>query len=155
MFWEKITRRIPLGETPRRIALGFSIGLFIGMTPFLGIHLILSVILTSFFGGNKLAAAVGVNITNVVTAPLIYPINYWVGVKLSGISGNVPLSFSSENVKILSLVKQSPLILADLVIGGVALGVPLALVGYIGALKLVGYLRSKKRKSEVSELMQY
>jgi uncharacterized protein (DUF2062 family) len=92
-------RFIKLKGAPREIALGFALGLLIGMTPFFGMHFFSSVLLASLLGWSKIAALVGVNITNVLTAPLIYPVNYWVGVKLAGFSKEIDWS---------SALKMSP-----------------------------------------------
>jgi hypothetical protein len=85
-------RFIKLKGAPREIALGFALGLLIGMTPFFGMHFFSSLLLASLLGWSKIAALVGVNITNVLTAPLIYPVNYWVGVKLAGFSKEIDWS---------------------------------------------------------------
>ena len=85
-------RFIKLKGAPREIALGFALGLLIGMTPFFGMHFFSSLLLASLLGWSKIAALVGANITNVLTAPLIYPVNYWVGLRLAGISKGVELS---------------------------------------------------------------
>lgn len=138
-------RFIKLKGAPREIALGFSLGLMIGMTPFLGAHFISSILLASLLGWSKVAALVGANITNVFTAPLIYPVNYWVGVKLVGISDDVQWSVSFNAAEMIELVRQSPLIVADLCIGGVILGFPLAVAGYVAALRAVRLYRKKAR----------
>lgn len=136
--WKQLTTS---RGTPRRIALGFSLGVIIGMTPFLGIHIVSCVLLASLFGWSKIAATVGVNITNVVTAPLIYPVNYWVGLRLAGISDEVKWSMVTSYADMLNLMKQSPLILADLFIGGIILGMPLSIIAYFSVLKIVHLYR--------------
>lgn len=108
--WKRLTTS---RGTPRRIALGFTLGVIIGMTPFLGIHILSCVLLASLFGWSKITATVGVNITNVVTAPLIYPVNYWVGLRLAGISNEVKWSMVTSYADMLDLMKQSPLILEE------------------------------------------
>lgn len=137
-------RFIKLKEAPREIALGFALGLMIGMTPFLGAHFFTCLVVASLLGWSKIAAMVGVNITNVFTAPLIYPINYWVGAKLVGVSNEVqwPMSFTAREM--IHLVKQSPLILVDLCAGGVILGLPLAFAGYVVVLRAVRLVRRRR-----------
>lgn len=134
-------RFIKLKGAPREIALGFSLGILIGMTPFIGAHILAGLTLASLMGWSKIAAIVGVNITNVLTAPLIYPINYWVGLKIAGISEGVNWSKISDYAEMLKLMQQSPLILADLCIGGMVLGIPLAVVGYFMTLRLIRLYR--------------
>jgi len=134
-------RFIELKGAPREIALGFSLGLMIGMTPFLGAHFVTCIVLASLLGWSKIAAMAGVNITNVFTAPFIYPVTYWVGAQLVGVSKSVqwPVSFTTEAV--VALVKQSPLILVDMSVGGLILGIPLAIAGYVLALRAVRLYR--------------
>lgn len=130
-------RFIKLKGAPCEIALGFALGLLIGMTPFFGMHFFSSILLASLLGWSKIGAMVGVNITNVVTAPLIYPINYWVGVKLTGFSKEIDRSTALKIVDMLALLQQSPLILVDLSIGGIILGIPLAVGGYFFASRMI------------------
>ena len=122
--------------TPREIAMGFSLGILIGMTPFLGTHVIACVLLASILGCSKIAAIAGINITNVITAPLIYPINYWVGAKLVGTSNGVDWSTIFDYATMIMLIEQSPLILVDLFIGGLVIGIPLAVAGYFSVLRI-------------------
>ena len=106
------------------------------MTPFFGTHIIACVILASILRCSKIAAIAGINITNVITAPLIYPMNYWVGVKLVGISKGIDWSKFFDYTALLAIIRQSPLILVDLSIGGLVVGIPLAVVGYFTVLHL-------------------
>jgi uncharacterized protein (DUF2062 family) len=136
-------RFIKLKGSPREIALGFALGLLIGMTPFLGMHFVSSVLLASLLGWSKIAALVGVNITNVFTAPLIYPVTYWVGLRLVGFSRGVDWPAALKLDDLISLIEQSPLILVDLSIGGAILGIPLAIVGYF---LVLGIIRRHRRR---------
>lgn len=137
-------RFIKLKGEPRQIALGFSLGIVIGMTPFFGMHIVFCLILASLFGWSKIAAMVGVQITNVVTIPLIYPLNYWVGVKLLG--GRQRFKWPSEFdfYVFMELMKDSPAVLVNLVVGGLVLGIPLAVGGYFFALRSVNLYREKR-----------
>jgi uncharacterized protein (DUF2062 family) len=136
-------RSLKLKGAPREIALGFSLGVMIGMTPFLGLHILASVVLASCLGWSKISALAGVNITNLFTAPLIYALNYWVGVNLTGLSKGThwPVPFGYQ--ALVDLIQQSPLIVVDLFIGGVVLGLPLAIAGYLVVLKAVCLYRSR------------
>jgi uncharacterized protein (DUF2062 family) len=136
-------RFIKLNGAPRDIALGFALGLLIGMTPFFGVHFISSILLASLLKWSKIAALAGVNVTNVVTAPLIYPLNYWVGVKLAGFSEGVDWPAGLAVADILALMRQSPQILIDLSIGGIILGIPLAVVGYFVAFRMICLYRQR------------
>jgi uncharacterized protein (DUF2062 family) len=75
-------RFLKIRGRPREIALGFALGLFIGMTPFMGIQMASAAFLAELFKWNKFSAATGAWITNPLTAPLIYSINYLIGARL-------------------------------------------------------------------------
>ena len=137
-------RFIKLKGEPRQIALGFSLGVMIGMTPFFGAHILSSLIIASLFGWSKIAAMIGVQITNVVTIPIIYPLNYWVGTKLLGASRPFKWPDNMDVSAILNLMKQSPMMIMDLFVGGLILGLPLAVGGYFFALRAVSIYRSKR-----------
>lgn len=137
-------RFIKLKGEPRQIALGFSLGIIIGMTPFFGAHILSSLILASLLGWSKISALIGVQITNVVTIPIIYPLNYWVGAKLLGASHAFRWPDDFDFSAVLELMKQSPMVLLDLFVGGLVLGIPLAVGGYFLALRSVQFYRSKQ-----------
>lgn len=72
-----------LDDTPHSIALGTAIGMFVGMTPTVGIQMliVLSVgfLVRPFFGFNRIAAVLTVYVTNPFTIIPIYWFNYQVG----------------------------------------------------------------------------
>lgn len=139
-------RFIKIKGAPREIALGFALGLFIGMSPFFGLHIAISVVFASLFGWSKISAAIGVNITNVATAPFIYPVAYWLGAKITGFARHVQWPSSLSFGDFLALLKKSPLIILDLCVGGVILGIPIAFAGYYLALRAITIYRRRKRK---------
>ncbi len=136
-------RFINFNGTPRKIALGFALGIMVGMTPFLGVHIITCVSLAAMLGWSKLTALLGCQITNFLTAPLIYPLNYWVGLKLIGMSNDVKWTKVSDGAEMFDLMKQSPQILVDLFVGGVIVGMPLAIAAYIAVLKIFRLYRRR------------
>ena len=134
-------RLLALKEAPRKVALGFALGILVGMTPFWGVHIPTSLLTAVALRWSKFAALIGVQITNVGTAPLIYPVNYWVGVHALGVSRQVAWPESLDYGQMLQLIGKSPLILVDLCAGGLILGLPLAVGGYFLALQVVQRLQ--------------
>ena len=65
--------------TPEQVALGAIIGVFVGMTPLLGIHLPIAILLAWMLRASRLATLPGVFITNVFTAIPIYTFTYKLG----------------------------------------------------------------------------
>lgn len=68
-----------LRGTPEAIAGGFSLGLFLALTPTVGVQIIVAVFLATFFKLSRPAALLSVMITNPLTVPPIFTFNYWVG----------------------------------------------------------------------------
>lgn len=130
-------RFLRIRGNPREIALGFALGLFIGMTPFFGLHTVTAVFLAVLFGWNKIAAAIGVFITNPVSAPFIYGITYKVG-ELFYSGKGTGLSFENLSLQTLfNIIRHTPEILIKLCIGGVVLGVPISVFGYFFAVNAI------------------
>jgi uncharacterized protein (DUF2062 family) len=65
--------------SPHAVAGGFSLGLFLALTPTVGVQLLVAVFLATFFKLSRPAALLAVMITNPLTVPPIFTFNYWVG----------------------------------------------------------------------------
>jgi len=65
--------------TPHAIAGGFSLGIFLALTPTVGVQLIIAVFLATFFKVSRPASLIGVMVTNPVTIPPIFTFNYYIG----------------------------------------------------------------------------
>jgi len=115
---------------PREIALGLALGLFLGMTPSMGIQTAIAVFLAVLFKWNKFSAAIGVWITNPLTAPFIYSINYLIGVRLLEIKQGYSLPAEIGISRMSHILHKAPEIFWALILGGVILGLPLAVAGY-------------------------
>lgn len=130
-------RFIRLRGSPKEIALGLALGLFIGMSPFFGLHILIAAVFAAVFRWSKISAILGVNITNAFTAPFIYPLTYWIGSQLTGLSSGSDINVAFTVDGMILLVKQSPRILLSMTAGGAVLGIPIAVLGYILALRLI------------------
>ena len=91
-------RFVKIRGRPREIALGFALGLFIGMSPTMGIQMPISVFVAAIFQWSKISAAVGVWITNPFTAPFIYGLTYVVGARLLGLKASLTLPNTSAGI---------------------------------------------------------
>jgi len=85
-----------LGATPHAIALGFAIGAFAAVTPYIGTHLMMAALLSWAIGGSIVASVLGTFVGNPLTYPLLWYASYEVGnVLLGGASskkGDIDLS---------------------------------------------------------------
>jgi len=61
-----------IDDTPHKIALGLALGLFIGWTPLIGLHILLAIIFSTLLRANKFAAFVSIWVSNIFTFFIIY-----------------------------------------------------------------------------------
>ena len=129
--------------TPRQISMGLALGVFIGMTPFIGFHTLIAITLASLFAWSKITSVLGVFITNPLTAPIIYPLTYKLGTMITGFSDPAMWLKVFEPGGAVDLLKDAPMILVDLIVGGVLIGIPLSFFAYHLTYRLI--LRTKNR----------
>lgn len=83
--FKRVVKRLARSSgSTRSIALGVSIGLFIGMAPIMGIQMVVAVSIATMLRVSKLGAVLPVWITNPVTFVPVYGFNYWLGHVLTG-----------------------------------------------------------------------
>jgi uncharacterized protein (DUF2062 family) len=73
-------------ETPRRTALAFSLGVFLGFSPFIGLHTLLGLLLAYLFRLNKVGVLVGVYTNVPWLAVPYYGFATWFGIQVTGFS---------------------------------------------------------------------
>lgn len=139
-------RFIKIRGKPREIALGLSLGLFVAMSPFMGFHTAIAVFIAAVLKWNKLSAAIGVWLSNPLTAPIIYGLTWFVGSNITGmtLAENLPETFSIRSS--LALILKTPAILWTLTIGGIIVGIPLAIVSYHFTFGVVQRYQEEVRK---------
>jgi uncharacterized protein (DUF2062 family) len=132
-----VIRLVRLRAEPDEIARGMALGLFIGMTPTFGIQMVLALALAFLLRQNKIAALIGVWITNPLTAPIIYGTEYQVGRVLMGLPHpTTDIQFNYEAMQELGWLVLSPLCVGSLVIG-----ISVALVGYALTLHFIPVMK--------------
>jgi len=130
-YWLKIYKSfVRIHDEPRNIALGFALGLFIGLAPIIGLQTVLVLFLATLFRWNKLAAILGVWITNPVTAPFIYWATYLTGAKIFGLKKAQYIDPEQGITIISKIMAKAPNVLWALILGGIILGIPVAVTGY-------------------------
>jgi uncharacterized protein (DUF2062 family) len=145
-------RFVRIRGQPREIALGFALGIFIGMTPTMGIQMPIAVFFAAMLKWSKISAAFGVLITNPFTSPFIYGLTYIVGATVLGVedSMTLPDNFSWNIVK--EILKDAPAIFGALTVGGILIGLPLAILSYFLSYAAVNkYQNSIKNKYAVQK----
>ena len=133
-----LLRFIRLSGTPDEIAKGFALGIFIGMTPTFGFQMIIAIFFAFLLRENKLAAIIGVWITNPITAPFIYAAEYELGRRLLQLE---PLSFDID-FTFESLMALSWEILGPLLFGSLVFGVLCTAISYAVVLRMIPSLKT-------------
>jgi hypothetical protein len=145
-------RLLALDDPPERTALAFSVGVFIGFSPFLGLHTVIAAILAIIFRFNKVALFAGVYINNpFLTLLPIVLLSYAIGAFVLG----RPLRPPQEGLDLLTaprlfdsgywrqLWARSGDALWPFAIGGMALSVVCSLAAYPLTL---WFLRSRRTR---------
>ena len=95
LFMRRLVRSILHSRgTPRAVALGAAIGIFVACTPTIGFQMIIAAALATLCGANRLPAIVMVYISNPLTAVPLYGFCYKVGSVLLAWFGFNPLSWA-------------------------------------------------------------
>lgn len=136
-------RFVRMRSDPSEISRGLAVGVFSGMTPLLGFHMILALALALFLKGNKLMALVGAWAGNPLTMPVILVLEYKLGRWIMGASlAPVPqISLSLSDMLHRSWNFVAPLFLGSLLLGGAA-----ALFTYVVATPLVRILQYRLKR---------
>ncbi|MEJ2201737.1 MAG: DUF2062 domain-containing protein [Desulfuromonadaceae bacterium] len=140
---------IRLRGTPEEIAKGMALGIFIGMTPTFGIQMGIAVLAAFLLGENKLASVLGVWVTNPVTAPFIYALEYESGRLLLGMSRvGLPAELTFDSLKTLGWEVLLPLGLGSLIYGVIcatlAFALTLRMVPLVKVWKIPRWPRPRK-----------
>lgn len=113
-----LLRFVRLRGAPDEVAKGVALGIFIGMTPTFGFQMVLAIFIALLLKENRLAAALGVWITNPVTAPFIYALEYESGRLLLGVPHvGLPEAFTLQALGNLGGEVMLPLVVGSLIYG--------------------------------------
>ena len=123
-------RFLKIRGRPREIALGFALGIFIGMTPTMGIQMPIAIFFAAMLKWSKISSAFGVWITNPFTSPFIYSLTYIVGAKALGLKATLTLPDELTWSIVKEILKNAPVIFGALTVGGIIVGLPLAILCY-------------------------
>ncbi len=132
---------------PESLARGLALGLFVALTPTIGFQMLLVGLLILFFPGNLPIALAACWITNPITAPPIFYIQYKIGLWLMKITGSLPYKPLDENPVVLSMYDMA----GAMWLGSLIVALTAGLFGYWLMLGLVG-LERRLRLSKILHL---
>ena len=136
-------RLLRLKGQPEEVAGGVAIGVFVGMTPTVPLHTILAVLIAYLFRRSKLAAAMGVWVSNPLLLPFVYLLDYKLG---RMVTRTTPPSFAMSDFSIHKIIEVGWGISFPLIIGGFILGLICAIPSYFITKRIVILYREKRRK---------
>lgn len=133
-----LVRFVRLRGLPEEIAKGVALGIFIGMTPTFGFQMVIALFFAYLLKENRLAAILGVWITNPVTAPIIYAIEYEIGRLLLGMErASLPSEFTLS-----AYAELGWDILFPIWVGSMVAGVILGALSYFITLRMVPIVKT-------------
>ena len=148
-----IRKLLWVNDTPERTALAFSVGIFLGFSPFLGFHTLAGIAIAFLFKLNRVAVLLGVWSNTPWWLVPYYVIATWVGTKVIGfrvdeaaIAGMFRLGMD-QGFLASGFWKQLAThggYLLSFGVGSLLLSLLLSLVAYPLSLKWITYYRSKK-----------
>ncbi|UCE78589.1 MAG: DUF2062 domain-containing protein [Nitrospiraceae bacterium] len=127
---DRISHIFSIKETPHRISVAFALGVFVGMSPFLGVHTLLGIAFSYIFRLNKMVTLIGVYVTNPWTIIPIYTFGTWTGTKLLGINEVLP-EIDWAHISFLGLMEKFSHLVKPFVVGTMSIGTVAALISYI------------------------
>ena len=140
-------RVLRLSGSPHAIATGVAIGVFVSWTPFLGFHILMSLVIAFVIGGNLIAAATGTAIGNPLTFPFIWWSSYKLGTKLLGMHPtHVRFSEIAHGLTHEPIGHLMPIV-KPLTIGSIPLGLGSAGIAYVVVrLAVSGYQMARRQR---------
>lgn len=144
-YWrQEFVRQLKvLRGKPHRISLGLAIGVFVAATPTIPFHTVLAVGLAVLLRGSKLAAALGVWVSNPLTIPFLYYGSYRLGLLALGLPAMKP----PEHHSILSIMKLGTEVAGAMLLGGIILGIIPAVAVYVIALRVTSSARFRGKRA--------
>lgn len=127
---DRVKAILTIKERPHIVAMSFAVGVFIGMSPLIGIHTILALLFAWLFRLNKLVAITGVYITNPWSIIPIYTFCTWVGTLLLGMDRLIP-RIDWNHITVGKLTNTLSELLLPFIVGTVVVGTVGAVLSYI------------------------
>jgi len=149
-----IKKLLHIEDTPERTALAYSIGIFLGFSPFLGFHTLTGLAVAFLFNLSRLAILIGVWSNTPWWIVPYYTIATWVGMWITGFQiDKVSLKEMFQlgmdqgfmNSDFWSRVASQGGLFLSFMIGSLILATLLSLIAYPISLKWIKFYRSHKK----------
>ncbi len=128
-FRDRLREILTLRDSHHRLAIAFAVGIFIGMSPLLGLHTVLGIAIAWAFRLNRLVTITGVFVTNPWTIVPIYTFSTWVGAKCLGTKQIIP-HIDWSNITFTSFIYNFKSLLLPFILGTLLIGFISAIISY-------------------------
>jgi uncharacterized protein (DUF2062 family) len=145
----KILAMLHLDDNPHRIAMAFSLGVFIAFSPFIGLQIISAVFLAWVLRLNTLAVLLGTLLNNPWTIAPIFGTGLWVGVEIYG-RHHLFQPIRWHELTIVNLIPQFEPTLMPFLLGTTLLGIVASVMVYPCAYYFVKEVRHLRHRAEGS-----
>jgi len=129
--------------TPASIALGFSCGIAVVFTPFVGFHLVIAMTLAWILRGSALAAAIGTLASNPWTIPLILIGTYKLGARMLGAHSTHHLP---RDVNFIYMLHHPLQLLLPMTLGAIPVAIAAGIITFFPARFLVQKYQQRRHQ---------
>jgi len=147
---DRLRELLKLDEPPHRLALAFSVGVFVAFSPWLGLHIASAIFLAWVFRLNKVVVLTASLINNPWTVVPMYAFCLWFGIEITGGRGRVPpIDWRNLEFRDIFTVLRPyllPYLVGTIVIGGLS-----AVAGYY--LFLFAVRKYRKEEARIAEVL--
>lgn len=157
---QRIRMAFPLHSSPRRIALGVSIGLFVAFLPTIGFQMGMALVIAWVLNASRPAAIASVWITNPLTMGWAYSLTFLVGRPFWHASHEVGLLELSQTIQgdhggigigavfvaLQSMLNLGAGVFMPMLIGGAVVGVVAGFIGYYPARSVATHVQHNRRR---------
>ncbi|MBI5137883.1 MAG: DUF2062 domain-containing protein [Nitrospirae bacterium] len=127
---EKLRAVLTLGETPHQLGVAFGVGVFIALSPLIGLHIVLAAASAWAFRLNPVALFVGVLVNNPWTMVPLYAACLWLGTAIWPTDA-VWSDIAWQGLTLVDFLSQFRPYLMPFVVGTTVAGAACGLLGYV------------------------
>jgi uncharacterized protein (DUF2062 family) len=124
-----VSQVLLVDDTPHRLALAFALGVFLGMSPLIGLHTVLALLLAWAFRLNRLVTLSGAFVNNPWSIIPIYTFSTWVGTIMLGTELRVD-DIDWHRITLGTLVHDLENLIIPFILGSAVVGLVAAVLAY-------------------------
>jgi uncharacterized protein (DUF2062 family) len=125
-----VSQILRVDDTPHRLALTFAIGVFLGISPFIGLHTVLALAVAWIFRLNKVVILSGAFINNPWSFIPIYTFSTWIGTVILDTDLGIA-DVDWHNMTLGTFVSDLGELVIPFIVGTTMVGIFFSLVSYM------------------------